>query len=139
MFGKRMCADRLLGIDQFASTVKFKLPGGKSNHGTLLGLCLTLILVITVLMYALIRVDKLQSNATIISSVETNYFDVNNILSTDEGMAFGFAITSFDGSAESIEDPLYGTMMAKQVSWGFDESSSDIIYEDLPLKNCTND
>ena len=75
----------------------------------------------------------------IITSVQESYYGVNDIFTSDEGLQFGFAITSYNGSEDVIEDPLYGLMVAKKVTWGIEEDIDDVAQEDLPLTSCVDE
>ena len=56
-------------------------------------------------------------------SIRDSHFSPENVyISTKMGLNFAFAITDYDSNRESVEDPRYGQMFAKMVTWGLDES-----------------
>ena len=73
-------------------------------------------------------------------SVRDSYYDPDHIFSSDDGLEFAFAITEYDNNAEPIEDPRYGIVHAKIVSWGFgDTQAVDNDGGYLDLHTCSQD
>ena len=55
-------------------------------------------------------------------------------------MQFAFAITAYDNNRERIDDPRYGQVKAKIVSWGLEEGQAvNIDGGILPLRTCTQE
>ena len=54
-------------------------------------------------------------------AVKDSFFNYNDTIGSEDGLNFAFAITEYDNNPESIEDPRFGQMRAKIVSWGFSE------------------
>ena len=79
-------------------------------------------------------------NETVITmSVTDNAFTSDFVFSSDQGLRFAFAITAYDDNPESIEDPRYGQVKAKYVSWGLKDGSQGGIDNDryLDIHTCT--
>ena len=53
------------------------------------------------------------------------------------GLQYAFGITAYDGNQESIEDPTIGTMKAYYKTWGLSELAADVLFEEIPSRNCT--
>ena len=45
-----------------------------------------------------------------------------DLFEDEPSLQFAFAITAYDDNRESIEDPRYGTVAAKFVTWGLGET-----------------
>ena len=50
-------------------------------------------------------------------------------------MQFAFGITAYDLNQDPIDDPTYGNVVAKYVSWGFGE---DNLNDPIPMKPCSD-
>ena len=74
-------------------------------------------------------------------SVRDSHYSPEDIISSDYGLQFAFAITAYDGNRESIEDPRYGTVNAKYVTWGMSESvqAADNSQDYLSYHICTRE
>ncbi len=57
-------------------------------------------------------------STAMVESREDNVFDADFIISPDLGIETAFGIIGCESEKESIEDPDYGTVVAKYNSWG---------------------
>ena len=64
------------------------------------------------------------------------YFDTDFEFTQNDGLMFGFFLTAYDQEAESIEDPDYGRLVAKYITWGFDDAPNEDRTE-IPTSSCT--
>ena len=73
-----------------------------------------------VLVHAFIKVDILLSYGvtTIMESIEADFFDHNDTITSDDGMNFAFGIVGV--SWNETLDPDYGQLVARYRSWGND-------------------
>ena len=70
-------------------------------------------------------------------SVRESYFDTNHTFGSEDGIAFAFAITAYDGDRSVTEDPDYGTVKAKIVSWGIEKDEQGLAGGELETHLCT--
>ena len=115
------------------------MPSGKTKYNTCLGLVFTLILFVIMIIFAIIRFDNVKQGPTQIESVEEDYYGIDTIWKSDEAnFSFAFGITAFDGGKEIEEDEsLYGSMVAKAVTWGLSGQEPGFHEETLPITQCT--
>ena len=70
-------------------------------------------------------------------SMKDTFFSPEYLFSSDEGMQFAFALTAYDNNRDPIDDPSYGKVSAKIVSWGLGEGQSFNEGGYLSLHNCS--
>ena len=85
------------------------------------------------------RYDNVKQGPFSMEIVEEDYFSTDTIFTSDEeNFRFAFGITAFDGGKEAEEDEsLYGSMVAKAVTWGLTEVDDGFQEEDLAISPCT--
>ena len=59
------------------------------------------------------------------TAVHDSYFNSTFIFSTDDGLNFAYGVTTYDDDQEVTEDPDYGVVRAKKVTWGLDDIPGD--------------
>ena len=59
-------------------------------------------------------------DTTIIQSSLASHFEITDKMTTEEGLAFAYAFTSYDESQQDL-DPDIGELNASIWQWGFDE------------------
>ena len=65
------------------------------------------------------------------------FYDTDTVMSSDDDFNIAFAITAYDNNREPIDDPRYGRIVAKIVSWGFSETQAVDLGGVLPTHTCT--
>ena len=122
----------------FGQGFQFKLPEGHEDKlNSPLGFFLTIILFILVIAYACIKLQILiEFDDTKISqtTLDSN-FEIDDKITSDDGIAFAFAFTSYDNSTEQL-DPDYGEVDAVLWQWGFDEEFGNT-WNKLSTRPCT--
>ena len=105
-----------MGMDQFGTEFKFRMPDGRTTHKTCIGVLMTLILFSTLISFIVYRLNDMRQGPIVMESTEEDYFDIDTIFrSDDEVFKFAFGITAFDNGKEVDleEQALYATMKAK--------------------------
>ena len=98
-------ANKCLSIDQFGTEFKFRLPDGRTKHKTCIGVCMTLILVGTLLSFVIYRLIDMRQGPLVIDAIDQDYYDIDTIFKSDEeNFNFAFAVTDFDGGKPLEED-----------------------------------
>ena len=71
-------------------------------------------------------------------SVRDSHYTPDFNITSEDGLKFAFAITAYDSNREPIDDPRYGRVVAKIVSWGQDTAQAvDVNGGILSLHTCT--
>ena len=98
----------------------------------------SLICVVVMLIYAGYKLATLiqRSEYNIIQQLYEFKFNKNDKFGEDDGFAIAGAITDFDGSPDSIEDPTIGTTEFYVKYW--DEASDGAKFKKLNHRLCTN-
>ena len=127
--------DKAFDFDAFGETFQFKLPDGKDEYKSCMGLVLTIFCYSLLVTYSSFKIKKVWNfgDTNVNLSHEDSYFDYKQIWSSEDGLQFAFAITAYDNEQESIEDPHYGELLAAYYSWGMGDDMS-VSLEKLPLK-----
>ena len=85
---------------------------------------MTILLYLTLLFYGALQMLRLSAfeETVVMNSVrDSNFSPEEVVISSDTGLNFAFAITDYDDNRESVEDPRYGQVFAKMVTWGLGE------------------
>ena len=119
-----------LGLDSFGEGFNFKLPDGKDNHQSMLGSVFSIILALIMILYGTLLMQRLVvfGETVVTMSIRTDFYTPDYVITPtpddpeDEAfhLKFAFAITAYDGNRSVTEDPDYGLVKAKYVSWGGD-------------------
>ena len=118
------------------------MPGGKDIHATRLGACLTIILVLLLVFYGGLQLQRLIhfEETVIMESVRDAHFDTDETMSTEKDQFnIAFAITAYDSNQEPIDDYRYGKIAAKIVQWGFSDTQGVDIGGNLDHHNCSRE
>ena len=112
--------------DRFGDHFRFKLPGNKYKHGTVLGCFFTSILVCALLIQIFLKAHLFASKENrVIRNYEEGYFDSSHELTSADGLKFAFAITDLSSDGSSITEDLdYGRVAAVIRSWAFSSQSN---------------
>ena len=117
---RELIVEKLLDLDQFGTTFRFKLPASKDNFKTGLGSAFTILLTLLLIFYGSLQMQRLvKFEETVVTmSVRDSHYTPDDTITTEDGLKFAFAITAYDSNREPIDDPRYGQVVAKIVSWG---------------------
>ena len=118
------------------------MPDGRTKRKTIIGVFMTLLLVAILITFIVYRLNDMRQGPVVIESMQLDFFDIDNIFRSDEeSFRFAFGLTDFDNGREvdMDEQALYGTMKAKQVSWGLAGQEPGFYYNDLQSKPCTTE
>ena len=82
---------------------------------------------ILLISYALLQLHQLKSfgETVITSSEKESHYDFEYAFPDDiedlyyDNFNIAFGITAYDGNFEPIDDPKYGRVIARYISWGF--------------------
>ena len=124
----------MLDLDSFGQGFNFMLPDGKDNHQSALGSFFSIILALIMILYGTLLMQRLIvfGETVVTMSIRTDFYTPDFVVTPSpvtspvnpEGEAFNlnfaFAITAYDGDRSVTEDPDYGLVKAKYVSWGGD-------------------
>ena len=84
-----------MGMDQFGTEFKFRMPDGRTKHKTCIGVLMTLILFSILITFIVYRLNDMRQGPIVIESTEEDYFDIDTIFrSDDEVFKFAFGIFS---------------------------------------------
>ena len=112
--------DRVKDIDVFGEGFNFKLPAGKDTYKTLLGSSFTILIAVMLIFYGSIQMQRLVvfGETVVTMSVKDSFFTPDDTITSEEGFKLAFGLTAYDSNQEAIDDPRYGRINAKYVSWG---------------------
>ena len=71
-------------------------------------------------------------------SYKANFYNDDDVFSDTTGFNVAFGLSYFDGSPDFIEDPDYGTLVAKVRQWGSSDVDSVGMFN-LSTHRCTNE
>ena len=127
--------------DAFGETFSFTLPNGKEKYTTWCGLIFTATIYIVLIVYGQMKLGKVVGwgDSAVVESREDSYFNSSFVWSSDEGMQFAFGITAYDGNQEPIDDPDYGSVVARYVTWGLDDDVPGTQSTPIPTRYCTDE
>ena len=94
---------KCLRLDQFGTEFKFKMPDGSTKHKTGIGVFMTLILMVTLITFAVYRLIDMRQGPVVVETIDRDYFDIDTIFKSDEEnfrFAFGL-LTSFEDPDQS--------------------------------------
>ena len=131
--------DKFKGLDSFSPGFNFKMPGGKDTQETHFGAILSIVLWITLIAYGYLQMARLlrYGETVVTMSVRESYFDTNYTFGSEDGLSFAFAITAYDGNRSVTEDPDYGVVKVKIVSWGIEEDAQSMAGGELETHPCS--
>ena len=118
-------ADCFSRFDIFADVFNFEVKNRSQRVKTVLGSLISISVLCCVVIYGYLKyvVMKEYEDTSIMSSSREYYYSDNDILTDKMGFNVAFGLTEFDGKSDYIEDPDYGTLVAKYRSWGLSESA----------------
>ena len=76
-------------------------------------------------------------DTTIIQSSLDQHFEISDAISSEDGLAFAFAFTSYDDSLQDL-DPDIGSINGFIWQWGFDEDFGNT-WTPVPSHSCTRE
>ena len=114
------------------------LPNGSQSLPSKLGLCMTVILVFILVLYASLEFISLYNNDNSYISTHTvvNNFDNSYEFNLDKrkrGFDIAFAFTGVDGNVEMLDEPDYGEVKAFIKYWDAETSTT---YRELYSRPC---
>ena len=116
--------------------MQFKLPQGKDQFTTGLGLGFTTFIALAVAFYMAIQLIKMTTfeDTDVMLSARDSFYTYEHVQS--EGLQIAFGITAYDSNAESIDDPSMGLLKPYYKTWGLHEGGG-VFFETLKYRNCT--
>ena len=116
---------KFLDIDQFGEGFHFKLPAGQDTYKTGIGAIITIIVALTLLSYGSLQLQRLVvfGETVVAASVKDSHFTADITFpfpDAEENQDFelAYGITAYDNVQEPFDDPRYGQLKAKYVTWG---------------------
>ena len=73
---------------------------------------------------------------TVMMSVRDTHYNSSFTITSNDGLKFAVGIIAYDGDPEPIDDPRYGQIIAKTVSWGFNDTQG-IARDKIGLHRCS--
>ena len=134
-------AETASNLDRFGDSFRFRLPGNKYRHGSVLGCVFTTVVVCTLLLQTLLKGTSLfgLGETKTIRSLDEGYFDTSHVFSSDDGLRFAYGITAYDSDPEIVEDLDYGEVKATFRSWGADIDGAQADDNALKTHPCTEE
>ena len=99
----------------------FKVFSRKKSLSSYLGATLSIILIVisATFLYSKIMVIKNVSEVIVMSNYKQGALDYTETFSqAKNGFFVAAALTNYDSSTESVEDPRYGELVFQKYSWG---------------------
>ena len=133
--------DAFLSIDIYRRPFLLLFPDQRNYHRTLIGSVFSVITIMAILGYALLRIEDLLSEYKILDQVQENYFDHNDTFTTNDGFSIAAGIVQIDTEATgpSIEDPEIGTLKMYRKTWDFiseEEYKGNVEWEEIETHFC---
>ena len=119
-----------------------RLEKGQSSLGSLCGALLTCLTFCILLAYmvqkALILANKADVN--MVTTYLDDHFGFDHTITNSDGLNFAIGVIDFYNPT-SVFDPAFGSISVKNIKWGFDPKSSQILSEsvDQDLHTCTKE
>ena len=130
----------MLMSDMYRQDFRFVLPDRQFQYRSLVGSCLSIFTVITIISYCSFKLHSLVTfgDFEVQTRDQESYFDqVDEFGATNDHFMIAAAVSSFDGMADDITDPKIGKVKFYLKSWGGGfNSMSDGLFKEIPSHLC---
>ena len=133
---------KMLEHDSFNYTFQMKLDKGITGLTTVSGLCLTLLLGLVMVSFALQKSWAMftKKYIDIKTSSTMNYYDHAHVFDAEQGLEVAIGFTAYDNNREVILDKSIGELAFIAYEWGEDEAGNVFVKrERIPSYQCTKD
>ncbi len=117
------CLSGMVAMDIFGKKAELRLPSGSTKYKTMIGCCCTILYLLVIVLFCLMKgqeySSKMQLMTSVSSTIEQEYYDMDKSVEMDPRVQIAYGLIDPLNPNDPVTTPKLVNIVARIRSWNF--------------------